>query len=178
MLTEALVIAALALALAGAIPRAKPRPGRRRRRRPRPSGDAGPSSTFLFDGHPIRVVTMGGEPLFVASDVCEAIELRDVSDAVAKLDDDEKGRASVPTPGGLQSLLVVTESGLFTMVLRCRGAITPGTTPHRFRRWVTSEVLPCIRKTGAYAVPAAPVGIPAINVRDPAQLQAITLQLI
>ncbi|GEL42908.1 hypothetical protein MEX01_34990 [Methylorubrum extorquens] len=127
-------------------------------------------STFYFDGHPVRVVPLGGEPRFVASDVCEAIDLRDVSDAVGKLDDDEKGRASIPTPGGLQSLLVVTESGLYTMVLRSRTAMTPGSVAHRFRRWVTSEVLPAIRQTGGYGTPAPAHGAAALMdlMRNPA----------
>ncbi len=118
---------------------------------------------------------MNGEPWFVAADVCEAIELRDVSDAVAKLDEDEKGRASIPTPGGHQSLLVVSEGGMMTMILRCRGATTPGTLPHRFRRWVTGDVLLSIRRTGSYGVPQAPF---AIDVRDPKQISIIALQLL
>ena len=73
--------------------------------------------------------------------------------ATAKLDDDEKGISSIDTLGGMQDLLVVTESGLYTLILRCRDAVTPGTTAHSFRKWVTSEVLPTIRKTGAYATP-------------------------
>lgn len=134
------------------------------------------TSTFFFDRHPIRVTRrVDGEPMFVAADICQALHLRDVSDAVGKLDEDEKGRASIPTPGGLQDLLVVTEGGMMTMILRCRGATTPGTLPHRFRRWVTGDVLPSIRRTGSYGLPQAPF---AIDVRDPKQISVIALQLL
>lgn len=136
-----------------------------------------PTSTFIFDLSPIRVVSMGGQPWFVAADVCEAIELRDVSDAVSKLDEDERGRASILTPGGVQSLLVVSEGGLYTMVLRCRGATTPGTLPHRFRRWVTGEVLPSVRQTGAYAVTTVPAPVSGTALlealRDPHAVLAL-----
>jgi prophage antirepressor-like protein len=57
---------------------------------------------------------------------------------------------STDTPGGPQEVVIVSESGLYTLILRSRTATTPGTVQHRFRRWVTSEVLPAIRKTGTY----------------------------
>ncbi len=110
---------------------------------------------FGFEDHLVRVVGSEGAPLFVASDVCRAIMIKDVSDAVERLDEDEKGRASIPTLGGEQEVLVVTESGLYTLILRSRAATTPGSPAHRFRKWVTGEVLPAIRKTGSYAAPAA-----------------------
>lgn len=70
--------------------------------------------------------------------------------AVSNLDEDEKGVSSTYTPGGFQDLIVISESGLYTLIIRSRKATTPGTVQHRFRRWVTSEVLPTIRKTGSY----------------------------
>ncbi|GJE51461.1 hypothetical protein GOFOIKOB_4520 [Methylobacterium tardum] len=132
-------------------------------------------TTFMFGDQEIRVVGDGDDARFVAVDACAALSLKDVSDAVAKLDDDEKGRALIPTRGGPQDLLVVTESGLYTLILRCRGATTPGTTPHTFRRYVTGEVLPSIRKTGSYTLPAAqpqPVGL-LEALRDPEQVIAL-----
>ena len=109
---------------------------------------------YAFDDHLVRVVLRDGEPWFVALDVCRAIGLRDVSDAVEKLDEDEKGRASIPTLGGEQDVLMVTESGLYVLILRSRQAMTPGTPAHGFRKWVTAEVLPQIRRTGSYTAPA------------------------
>lgn len=132
--------------------------------------------TFTFDGQDIRTIERAGEPWFVAADACAAVKLKDVSDAVGKLDEDEKGRASIPTLGGSQDLLVVSEAGLYTLILRCRGATTPGTVPHRFRRYVTGEVLPAIRRTGSYA-PAGAQPVPATNLLalfgDPEQVLAL-----
>ena len=67
-----------------------------------------------------------------------------------KSNDDEKGVGSTDTLGGEQESVIISESGLYTLILRCRDAVTPGTIPYRFRKWVTSEVLPQIRKTGRY----------------------------
>jgi prophage antirepressor-like protein len=106
---------------------------------------------FQFESSEIRFVGTAEKPLCVAADVCKLLGLGDVSDAVAKLDEDEKGRASIPD-GSLtgSQMLVVTESGLYTLILRHRQATTPGTIAHRFRKWVTDEILPSVRKTGSY----------------------------
>ncbi|HBS5701287.1 TPA: hypothetical protein MAK64_004616 [Klebsiella aerogenes] len=109
-------------------------------------------SVFSFqENHPIRVVLVNGEPWFVAADVCKALDIVDNRAAVRKLDDDEKGGYSLPTPGGVQSVGIVNESGLYTLFLRCRDAVKQGTTAWRFRKWVTNEVLPAIRKSGEYS---------------------------
>lgn len=93
---------------------------------------------------------INGEPWFVAMDVCNAIGVVNYRDAVRKLDDDEKGVGLTDTLGGNQESTIITESGLYTLILRCRDAVKRGTTAWRFRKWVTSEVLPAIRKTGVY----------------------------
>ncbi|EKQ4257305.1 TPA: hypothetical protein RRG78_004838 [Klebsiella pneumoniae] len=109
-------------------------------------------SVFSFqENHPVRVVLVNGEPWFVAADVCKALDIADNRAAVRKLDDDEKGGYSLPTPGGVQSVGIVNESGLYTLILRCRDAVKQGTTAWRFRKWVTNEVLPAIRKSGEYS---------------------------
>lgn len=101
---------------------------------------------FAFEGLPIRVTTDAqGDPWFVAADVCAALHLPDTHKAVARLDDDEKGRNSIPTPGGEQDMTIVNEPGLYSLVL---GSRKP--EAKRFKRWVTHEVLPAIRKTGRY----------------------------
>jgi prophage antirepressor-like protein len=110
---------------------------------------------FSFEGHQVRSVMRDGDPWFVAADVCAALNIGAHRHALDKLDDDEKGcEVEVHTLGGVQKVAAITESGLYTLVLRSRDATTPGTLPHRFRRWVTSEVLPAIRKTGGYMVAA------------------------
>lgn len=105
---------------------------------------------FNFGTHPIRTLQINGEPWFVAVDVCEALNLSDTSKSVAKLREKEKGKTLIPTLGGDQESIVVSESGMYTLVLRCRDAVNEGTTAFLFRVWVTDEVLPQIRKTGQY----------------------------
>lgn len=109
-------------------------------------------SVFSFqESHPVRVVMVDGNPWFVAMDVCYAIGLVNYRDAVRKLDNDEKGVGLTDTLGGDQETTIINESGLYTLILRCRDAVKQGTTAWRFRKWVTNEVLPAIRKNGAYA---------------------------
>src|SRR5690606_7292704 len=93
----------------------------------------------------VRHVMIDGEPWFIASDVCTVLDISQTHRALASLDDDEKGRHSMTTPGGVQQVSIVNESGLYSLILRSR-------KPHAkaFKKWVTSEVLPAIRKTGRY----------------------------
>ena len=103
---------------------------------------------FDFEGSQVRVVTDArGEPWFVAADVLSTISLD--RKALERLDDDEKGVNSIHTPGGTQEMTTVNEPGLYALVLGSRKA-----EAKRFKRWVTHEVLPAIRKTGSYAVSA------------------------
>ena len=105
---------------------------------------------FKFGDSEIRVINKCGEPLFVAKDVCDALALTNSRKALTALDDDEKGVTLSYTLGGEQNLSIVSESGMYTLVLRCRDAVNKGSVPHKFRKWVTAEVLPSIRKTGSY----------------------------
>lgn len=93
----------------------------------------------------IRTTVLDGEPWFVAADVCKALELPDTHKAIGRLDDDEKGKNSIPTPGGKQNVSVVNEAGLYSLVLGSRKPEAKA-----FKRWITHEVLPVIRKTGGY----------------------------
>lgn len=109
---------------------------------------------FDFEGRPVRVVTDSqGEPWFVAADVLATIGLD--RKALERLDDDEKGVSSIHTPGGGQEMTTVNEPGLYTLVLGSRKA-----EAKRFKRWVTHQVLPSIRKTGSYAVPSTIASLP------------------
>ncbi|EBI8326893.1 BRO-like protein [Salmonella enterica] len=108
-------------------------------------------SVFNFESDcQVRAIIIDGAPWFVAMDVCRAIGIANHRDAVRKLDSDEKGVGSTDTLGGEQETTIISESGLYTLILRCRDAVTPGTIPYRFRKWVTGEVLPQIRRTGRY----------------------------
>lgn len=104
-------------------------------------------TAFNFNSHDVRVVVQNGEPWFVATDVAESLGYKSPKDAASYLDDDEKGSATVRTPGGDQKLTVINESGLYALVLRSRKP-----EARKFAKWVTSEVLPSIRKTGTYSV--------------------------
>jgi len=112
---------------------------------------------FDFEGRPVRVVTdPQGEPWFVAADVALSLDYRMASDMTRSLDDDEKGTQIVRTPAGDQEMLVINESGLYSAILKSRKP-----EAKRFKRWVTHEVLPAIRKTGAYTVRGVQPGLPA-----------------
>lgn len=108
-------------------------------------------STFNFESNSIRTLVINNEPWFVAKDLCNAINISNYRDAIERLDEDEKGVALTDTLGGKQEMNIVSESGMYTLILRCRDAVKKGSVPHRFRKWVTSEVLPQIRKTGSYS---------------------------
>ena len=101
---------------------------------------------FNFNARQVRVVMKDNEPYFVAKDVCDVLELKNPADVVNKgLDDDEKGIEKIYTPGGTQNMAVINESGLYTLIMRSNKP-----EAKKFRKWVTSEVLPSIRKTGMY----------------------------
>lgn len=88
-----------------------------------------------------------GEPMFVAKDVCAALGLGNSRQALARLDDDEKGVISTDTPGGEQQMQAVNEPGLYVLVLSSRKP-----EARAFKRWVTHEVLPALRREGGYMV--------------------------
>jgi len=112
---------------------------------------------FNFEHKPIRVIIRAGIFQFVARDVCNAIDLPNMSMALARLDDDERGVNSIDTPGGPQQMVTITESGLYSLVLR-----SDKKEAAKFRRWVTHKVLPEIRRTGSYShYPAAPQQLPS-----------------
>ena len=99
----------------------------------------------MFMGNNIRVLGTKDEPWFVAVDVCKILKIKNSRDAVKRLDEDEKGVVKTDTLGGQQDLQVINESGLYTLILKSR---TP--EAKQFKRWVTHEVLPRIRKYGYY----------------------------
>jgi prophage antirepressor-like protein len=102
-------------------------------------------TVFQFHDNQIRTLLKDGNPWFVASDVCSTLGYRDTSNGTRWLDDDEKGTHIVSTLGGAQKVTIISESGLYALVLRSRKA-----EARKFAKWVTSEVLPAIRKTGSY----------------------------
>ncbi|ADW16400.1 prophage antirepressor [Desulfobulbus propionicus DSM 2032] len=103
---------------------------------------------FQFESNEIRALTIDGDPWFVARDVCDVLEYADASDATQFLDDDEKLVRQIAGAGQTRNMLIISESGLYTLIIRSN---KPQAKP--FRKWVTAEVLPSIRKTGGYALP-------------------------
>ena len=94
----------------------------------------------------IRVVYRDGDPWFVAADVCKSLNINNVGNATAKLDDDEKGVHSMDTLGGEQKVSIISEAGMYSIILLSRKPKAKA-----FKRWITHEVIPSIRKHGVYA---------------------------
>lgn len=94
----------------------------------------------------VRTVQKDGEPWFVAADVCRALEVGNSRQAITRLDEDEKGVISTDTLGGRQEMSIVNEPGLYSLVLGSRKPEAKS-----FKRWITHEVIPSIRRHGAYA---------------------------
>lgn len=102
---------------------------------------------FNFREQQVRTLVIAGEPWFVAADVCRVLEVGNTTQAVQALDEDERAMFNIGRQGNAN---LVNESGLYTLILRSRNAVKKGSKPHAFRKWVTAEVLPSIRKTGGY----------------------------
>lgn len=103
---------------------------------------------FQFEAQEVRTLLIDGQPWFVAADVCQALAVRNNRDALSRLDEDEKGVATTDTLGGTQAVGIINESGLYSLILTSRKA-----EAKRFKKWVTAEVLPAIRKHGRYEDP-------------------------
>lgn len=116
---------------------------------------------FAYEGVELRSVVIDGEPWFIAADALALLDLGRSS--TASLDDDEKGVHTMDTPGGRQSVAIISESGLYSLILRSRKPEAKA-----IKRWITREVLPAIRKTGTYSVAPA-----AIETREELLARAV-----
>ena len=131
----------------------------------------------------VRVIMRCSDPWFVAKDACDCLDLANSRDAVSRLDDDEKGVGKVDTLGGSQDMMLISESGLYTLIMRSNKPEAKA-----FKRWVTHEVLPSIRKTGSYSVAQPTLAIPKtlpealrayadeVERREAAEKRAITAE--
>ncbi|MBL5922021.1 antirepressor protein [Lelliottia amnigena] len=115
-------------------------------------------SVIRFEGHSVRIISINGEPWFIAADVCKALEIENSTKAVKPLDGDEvmtltliQGHSG--KRGGARSWNAASESGFYKLIARSRKASKPGTFAHRFTNWIFRDVIPSIRKTGGYGVP-------------------------
>lgn len=104
---------------------------------------------FDFNGYDVRVVDRNGDFWFIAKDTCDILGLDNVSEAVKSLDDDERSNISNSDVGqsGGRDPIIISESGLYSLILRSRKP-----EAKEFKRWITHEVLPTIRKTGSYSL--------------------------
>lgn len=97
----------------------------------------------------VRTIQIDGDPWFVGKDVASILGYSNTRDALSNhVDDEDKGVAKCDTPGGVQEMVMINESGLYSLVLSSKLE-----SARKFKRWITSEVIPQIRKTGAYHVP-------------------------
>lgn len=103
--------------------------------------------THIYEDEEVRTLLVDGQPCFIANDLCEVLGLANPRTSLALLDEDEKGVHTMDTLGGDQQMAYVTEAGMYSLVLRSRKP-----EAKVFKRWLTHEVLPEIRRTGMYAV--------------------------
>lgn len=104
---------------------------------------------FNYNTTEIRTVSIGGEPWFVAKDVCDVLELANSRDATSKLDSDDVGITdTIDSLGRVQQTTIINEPGLYSLVMVSRKPEAKA-----FKRWITHEVIPAIRKTGSYTKP-------------------------
>ncbi len=120
--------------------------------------------TFVYSGAEVRTVQKDGAPWFVLKDVCGVLGISKYRDVAERLDPDERGLVRVDTLGGSQEMTCISESGLYNVILR---SDKPEAKP--FRKWVTAEVLPAIRRSGGY--------IAGQNDLSPAELMAKALKV-
>ena len=104
-------------------------------------------TVFEFEKKEIRFVGTPDDPWWVATDICSVLEIKNTRNAYARLDEEEKDVRKVDTLGGKQDVICVNESGLYSLIFVSRKP-----QAKRFKKWVTSNVLPNIRKTGSYAI--------------------------
>ena len=103
---------------------------------------------FIYGGEQLRTIQQPDGLWWVLRDVCRVLNIQNAADIKKRLDDDEKGVGQIYTPGGTQEVTIINEPGLYAVILR-----SDKPEAKAFKRWVTHEVLPSIRRTGAYGVP-------------------------
>ena len=102
---------------------------------------------FQYESAQLRTAVVDGEPWFVASDVAKILEFRDAHNLVRGIDDEDRATHKVSTPSGTQDVTIISEPGLYAAIVRSNSArVKP------FKRWLTHDVLPAIRKTGGYSL--------------------------
>ena len=112
---------------------------------------------FEHDNKIIRTMGTAENPLFCLSDICDILNIANASQKASKLNDDERQIVDTKRANGkIYPMTFVNEMGLYNVALSCRGASEPGTAAFKFKRWVTSDVIPKVRKTGEYSLKRKP----------------------
>lgn len=119
---------------------------------------------FSYEDHEVRVLDINGEPWFVLADLCKVLALSNPAVVAKRLDEADVSRTYISSSGQRRAMTIITESGMYDLVVR---SDSPAAKP--FRRWVTHEVLPAIRRTGAYAI-TSPVPQPDLSELSPRNL--------
>lgn len=122
---------------------------------------------FVYEDKQVRVFIWDGIPWFNGRDICEVLELGNPSQAVARLEEDERGVISTDTPSGPQNMIYVNEPGLYALIM---GSRKP--RAREFKRWITHEVIPSIRRSGMYLV----AGGQAVSIEDLIIMQATSVK--
>lgn len=129
---------------------------------------------FNFHDRPVRTIDLGGNVWWVLKDVCEVVGIRNHSNVVSRLEEDEKALHLVEDLNGKpQQTVIVNEPGLYSVILR-----SDKPEAREFKRWVTHEVLPSIHRTGQYSLSAAPQRIPEVSPSGLAKLITVTRQVM
>jgi prophage antirepressor-like protein len=129
-------------------------------------------SIFAFEGQQVRFVGTADCPEWVAADVCSVLGIKNARDTLTDFEPDEKGVATVYTPGGSQETLTVTEPGLYRLIFKSRKEVAK-----RFQRWIFHEVIPSIRKTGSYSISTATPSPSLPLVRERLESIQLAIQL-
>ena len=130
---------------------------------------------FTFNGTEVRTILRDGEPWFVAADVCNVLELADTSSALRELDEDEKitqhNERGNPRAGIPHQFNLINESGLYALTFKSRKPEAKA-----FKKWVTAEVLPAIRKTGSFISHPSALRLLADKIEENEKLQLTIAQ--
>lgn len=123
---------------------------------------------FAFEEHLVRVIEDDDEPWFVGADVCRALDIKNTPHAISRLDDDERRPdIAISDASGTKYATVISEPGVYRLVFSSRKE-----EAERFKRWLAHEVLPAIRKTGAYGQPKPETTIERVTLEGEAPLMA------
>lgn len=128
---------------------------------------------FAFNDHLVRTVRRGEEPWFVGKDVCSVLDISKHHQALDRLDKDERGTYTVGTPSGDQSMVIISEAGVYRLVFTSRKA-----EAEAFKRWLAHDVLPALRRDGRYGAQRPSATLPDDLGEAPAGILTLKLAMV